>query len=496
MKLFVCENPVTFKNPYDGKIYTVPCGKCNTCAKNKSLYWVEKLESERKAHPYCTFITLTYNDEHLPKFVLFGKNHFVDPDTGELVDIDSETYRESFEYLKNRDYCVSHPCKEHLQRFIKKLRAKTAFYETDEHKKIVRYILVAEYGPEHHRVHYHGILYYDSPWLARNIKKVVTSSWSLDNRDSDNTSLGFVKVQHVQSSAASYTAGYLYCSNDLPPIYQLKPLQPLKLFSKHPPLGSLCFEQEKVREILVNGITRIPQYSVRTGDTNIVPLPSSLKNRLFPKIRGFGTFTHADRVRLYGFVHERQSEIYYFGGFVNYIKKMSAKEINSLGSTLYCYLLEMVDHVEDPDELFDVCHWLKSPERLRAHRFYSICNRVSYNIITLGISSVDEYVTYIENYYQNCERQNLLDQYEMESQFADDVRQLLFIDGNFVDNLRKKDYPYDEVTSLILSGYAIDGKFEYDLMDCSQFADMCSRSLKYKMDNVKTKKRNESQVIL
>lgn len=496
MKLFVCENPVTFKNPYDGKVYTVPCGKCNTCAKNKSLYWVEKLETERKAHPYCTFITLTYNDAHLPVFFLFGRNTLVDPETGEIVDIDVDTYSSSIDYLREHDYQVCHPCKEHLQRFIKKLRAKTAFYETDDKKKIVRYILVAEYGPLHHRVHYHGILYYDSPWLARNIKKVVTESWSVDNRDSANESLGFVKVEHVQSSAASYTAGYLYCSNDLPKIYSLKPLQPLKLFSKHPPLGSLSFGTEKVREILVNGITRINNYSVRTGSVNLVPLPLPLKNRLFPKIRGFSSFSHHDRVRLYGFVHERQSEIYYFGGFVNYVRNMSSQEINSLGENLYNYLWQMVDIVPDPDELVDISHWFKSPERMRAHRFYSVCNRISYNMCCLGIDTVDEYVTYIEQFYDNCDRQNLADQFEMESQYVDDIRGLLYLDGNFVTQLLNQEYPYNEVTTMILSGYGLDEKFEYDLTHNTQYMDMCSRSLKYKMDNVKTKKRNEYTTVL
>lgn len=45
----------------------VPCGKCMPCRINKTQEWLIRLEYERMEHRDNTFLTLTYDDEHIPK---------------------------------------------------------------------------------------------------------------------------------------------------------------------------------------------------------------------------------------------------------------------------------------------------------------------------------------------------------------------------------------------------------------------------------------------
>lgn len=45
----------------------VPCGRCMPCRINKTQSWLVRLELEKMIHNKTSFVTLTYDDEHLPK---------------------------------------------------------------------------------------------------------------------------------------------------------------------------------------------------------------------------------------------------------------------------------------------------------------------------------------------------------------------------------------------------------------------------------------------
>lgn len=64
----MCNNPRKFKNIKDaitGKLYNVPCHRCQGCRIDRRKFWERRITSEfvkwRSA-----FVTLTYNDENLP----------------------------------------------------------------------------------------------------------------------------------------------------------------------------------------------------------------------------------------------------------------------------------------------------------------------------------------------------------------------------------------------------------------------------------------------
>lgn len=128
------------------------CGKCLHCRVNKKTEWTSRLLLEARSHPCVQFVTLTYNDEHLPE----GNN------------------------LSPRD----------VQLFLKRLRVNHARAGGAP----FRFFLCAEYGLRTGRAHYHLILY------GRGVAPgLVDQSWGL----------GFVKVEVAGAASLSYVSGYV-----------------------------------------------------------------------------------------------------------------------------------------------------------------------------------------------------------------------------------------------------------------------------------------------
>lgn len=149
-----------------GKIesFTVPCGKCIGCRIDRSKEWALRMVLEAKCHEENSFITLTYDDEHLPK-------------NGSL-DFDE------------------------LQRFFKRLRKKIGFEK-------IRYYAVGEYGKKLSRPHFHAIIFgFDFPdkWLWSHTgagylyrSPTLESVWGL----------GYSTVGAVSFESCAYCARYV-----------------------------------------------------------------------------------------------------------------------------------------------------------------------------------------------------------------------------------------------------------------------------------------------
>lgn len=95
-----------------------PCGKCIACRINKKREWTLRLQHETAFADSAYFITLTYDDEHLP----LDENGLNCPNV--------------------RD----------IQLFLKRLRKH---YKDSK----IRYMINSEYGEEFKRIHYHGIIF-------------------------------------------------------------------------------------------------------------------------------------------------------------------------------------------------------------------------------------------------------------------------------------------------------------------------------------------------
>lgn len=95
----------------------VPCGKCSSCLSDKARDWSNRCLMELQSSKCAVFVTLTYNDFHLP----FG-------DSGPTLRV------------------------EDCQKFMKRLRKHFS-------EKRIRFLLSGEYGSKTQRPHYHAILF-------------------------------------------------------------------------------------------------------------------------------------------------------------------------------------------------------------------------------------------------------------------------------------------------------------------------------------------------
>lgn len=191
------EPPVSFEYVSGLKI---PCGKCQGCLIDKSRDWANRLLLEMQYHRSAYFVTLTYDEDHVPR------SYYPDPETGEAQP--SLT-------LSKRDF----------QLFMKRLRKR--------HVSLIRFFACGEYGPQTFRPHYHAIIFglelSDLVPYARNEQgdmtyqsNFLTSCWAVRDAPTRHgsatplsadpgyfcTPLGRVVVAPVTWQSCAYVARY------------------------------------------------------------------------------------------------------------------------------------------------------------------------------------------------------------------------------------------------------------------------------------------------
>lgn len=107
----------------------IPCGQCLECRLEYSRQWANRCVLEASEHDKNCFITLTYDDLHIPI------NNSVNSITGEITKVKT---------LVKRD----------LQLFMKRLRKELDCYGIK-----IRYFACGEYGSKTQRPHYHIIIF-------------------------------------------------------------------------------------------------------------------------------------------------------------------------------------------------------------------------------------------------------------------------------------------------------------------------------------------------
>lgn len=203
----------------------IPCGQCITCRLNRSREWANRIMLECKSYPENTnyFVTLTYDDEHVPI------NKTIDTNTGELITGLSLD-------------------KSHLQKFNHDLRKK--WLNKYNHTGI-RYYECGEYGEHTERPHYHLILmnlphlddlvYYKGTTLGDTLytSETLSKLWKR----------GYVVVGKVTWDSASYVARYVmkkHFGKGADDYYKSKAKIPeFTTMSRRPGLGYNYYEENK-----------------------------------------------------------------------------------------------------------------------------------------------------------------------------------------------------------------------------------------------------------
>lgn len=154
------------RNPFVQGDTAFPCGQCMPCRLNRRRVWTHRLMLEQLQHGDSAFLTLTYDDDHLPVTNSLNPKHVQD----------------------------------WLKRFRKAIQPLK-----------IRYYLVGEYGDASNRPHYHAAVFgfptcdYGISRYSRTRDKccstceLVRASWSL----------GHVFLGTLGEHSCQYVAGYV-----------------------------------------------------------------------------------------------------------------------------------------------------------------------------------------------------------------------------------------------------------------------------------------------
>ncbi len=167
---------------YPGKeLLHLPCGQCIGCRIDRSRQWANRCMLELLYHDSAFFVTLTYDDLHVPK------SYYSDPETGEA-------------------HTSLTLCKRDFQLWMKRLRKK---FSDDK----IRFFACGEYGGQTKRPHYHVIvfgLHLDDLVKYKTVKE-GDSYYTYYNSDSlqETWPNGFVVVGQVTWESCAYVARYV-----------------------------------------------------------------------------------------------------------------------------------------------------------------------------------------------------------------------------------------------------------------------------------------------
>lgn len=217
----------------------IPCGKCHECRLAYSRRWADRCMLEAQYHNENCFITLTYDDEHIPN------DYGFDPITGE---------RRRFNSLKKED----------LQKFFKSLRnalneipkekrdgKQRYWHEGDPDFVPVRYLACGEYGSKTSRPHYHIILFGWHP-PETDIVPIGKNELGQDYYGSATLSKAWDKGFHVVGECDWNSCAYVsrYVTKKMFPMekdfYEMCNIEPeFLVMSRRPGIGAQWYEDNK-----------------------------------------------------------------------------------------------------------------------------------------------------------------------------------------------------------------------------------------------------------
>lgn len=217
---------------YDPKIMLIPCGQCIGCRIRQREDWTTRIELEARDWPKeeVWFITLTYDDEHVPGMIT---------KTGELLRGSQYVWKpgckapESVQTLLYTD----------VQKFLKRLR-KT-------YKGPLRYFCAGEYGEQTARPHYHMILYGWKPTDLETLYKIHHNGYYTSKWMCNLWGMGQIQIAQAVPETYRYVAGYVtkkmyeIDGKKANQYYELGQQKPFACMSLKPGLGDQYYQEHK-----------------------------------------------------------------------------------------------------------------------------------------------------------------------------------------------------------------------------------------------------------
>nr|DAI42136.1 MAG TPA: Replication associated protein [Microviridae sp.] len=307
-----CFKPVNITDCF-GRVQQVGCGSCPACQEIKRNSLSNRLALEEHRAKYCSFVTLTYDEDNLPivdvsrlfsafdnEIVDLQQNYDFNEDFSTPSVVNTEELRNSILlYNKHRafykaNYSVN--CNityednqiavlvyRHLQLFIKRFRK----YVSSHYNEKIRYYAVGEYGVQSLRPHWHLLFFYQSPELARDFENVVQLGTKSRPIQTPLFLRSLWKFGHIDSKqtdgkAYFYVSSYVNKPADFPFVLEL--LAPQKAFHSNF-LGEISSQEDIKKSFQERDFRTIGQVNIISwsGEQYTYSTRRTLVGRLLPR---------------------------------------------------------------------------------------------------------------------------------------------------------------------------------------------------------------------
>jgi hypothetical protein len=267
-----CQHRSFITNKYTGKRIAVDCGQCDYCIHKRAQKASMRVKTAGSAFEHCWFVTLTYDNEHIPLFnceVYYSEYDDVLSDSGVVHGYEKHAYVPVSKFCTtdpqrlqhiyftqvqgtvpyNRESGQYEPVKDNwfvsidsMRAFIHKSQSATSYGKDGELsfkygdnlipflnyvdvqnyiKRLRRHLdkytnekisfyAVGEYGPVHFRPHFHLLLFFNSEKISDVIRECHNKSWKLGRSD----------IQRSNGGCASYVASYVNSLAAAPSLYR------------------------------------------------------------------------------------------------------------------------------------------------------------------------------------------------------------------------------------------------------------------------------------
>lgn len=217
---------------YNPKVMLIPCGQCIGCRIRQREDWTTRIELEARDYPKeeVWFITLTYDDEHVPGMIV---------KTGEIM----RKVQYAWKPGEKRPSSVQILLYEDIQKFLKRLRKA--------YKGKLRYFVAGEYGEQTARPHYHMILYGWRPTDLENLYKIHHNGYYNSKWLADLWGMGQIQIAQAVPETYRYVAGYVtkkmyeIDGKKANAYYELGQTKPFACMSLKPGLGDHYYQEHK-----------------------------------------------------------------------------------------------------------------------------------------------------------------------------------------------------------------------------------------------------------
>lgn len=525
--LYGCFAPRKVFNKYLGREIVANCGKCAYCRSLRSFDLTSRVQREfvNQGANTALFITLTYDNDHLPVYQYNGRSRRWHsncgyPDFGDIpeqyvsdypapvgYDIDAKMpllalgTRSASRFKKRPAF--AHLCYPDVQKYLNLVRAKfyaicarydnstlhIAYSDPDLTYETFafRYAVCGEYGPSSLRPHYHCIIWLNHQATDKQLSalsQIFSESWSFGNID----------VQTVTSDGVSgYLADYVTGVNGIPSILQGKRLRPLFHFSQAPTIGMLRLGEDEVQKMLFTGDAIRRRYDDRRQSVIVEELPLATLSKYFPKCKGYSTDDFARLRYVYGYTYRYFQErgITHLPDEVDALRMVDipfpVRLMSADASRYYRVVPRLLGSAFNfPDNVrAGLWTWCRA-DRYASLQCYRMC--VKYGI------TPDTYIYQLRSIYSRIHSRKLGRFYEWCNDHPDNLTQAINVDP----------FALADVHLGVLCSSALSSYFGYALDECPDTDDLRRRSLddngylthigrytKLSDDRVKRKKLND-----